>query len=58
MVKINLKKRKREKKLVGKEDTERKDEKKMNKGCEIKTRRAFADEIQHLFIKYKNDQIR
>ncbi|MEM6965540.1 MAG: metallophosphoesterase, partial [Bacteroidota bacterium] len=33
------------------------DEKKMNKGCELKTRRAFADKIQNLFTEYKNDQI-
>ncbi len=29
----------------------------MNKGCDIKSRRAFADEIKDLFLKYKNKQI-
>lgn len=32
-------------------------EKKMNKGCEIKSRRAFLDDMEELFIKYKNKQI-
>ncbi len=33
------------------------DEKKINKGCEIKSRRAFLDEMEHLFVQYKNKQI-
>ena len=32
-------------------------EKKMNKGCEIKSRKAFLEAMEDLFIKYKNDQI-
>ncbi|NNF20770.1 MAG: hypothetical protein HKN67_02425, partial [Saprospiraceae bacterium] len=32
-------------------------EKKINKGCEIKSRRAFIDELEELFVKYKNKQI-
>ncbi|NNE25346.1 MAG: hypothetical protein HKN09_00755, partial [Saprospiraceae bacterium] len=33
------------------------EEKKMNKGCEIKSRKAFLEAMEDLFIKYKNDQI-
>ena len=32
-------------------------EKKMNKGCEMDSRREFIDEIQDIFIKYKNKQV-
>ncbi len=32
-------------------------ERHMHKGCDIKSRRAFADEIEDVFLKYKNKQI-
>jgi len=34
-----------------------KEEKGMNRGCEIKSRRAFADAINDIFLEHKNDQI-
>lgn len=32
-------------------------EPKINRGCEIKSRQQFLQEMQHIFLKHKNDQI-